>query len=104
MKEEIKKEEKKNDPKDKFVEVHFKSLKTGEKINFKVDEVTSLQDAWNEASSRLQETRSSEDTLRCAGGSDLTNQSQKTLGQIRDEKICVNLHFEIKGPSGGADA
>lgn len=105
MRDDLQKEEKQPDnQKDKFLEVHFKSLKTGEKAQFKLKEDVSLDAAWNEANDKLEETRSSEDTLRCAGGTDLTNQLQKTVGQIRDEKVCVNLHFEIKGPSGGARA
>ncbi len=89
---------------DKEVEVHVKSLKTGEKRNFKMSEDATLEQVWTEANNKLGETRQAEDTFRCADGTDLMGRLNQTLAQLRKEKVCVNRHFEIKGPSGGADA
>jgi hypothetical protein len=89
----------------KEVEVHVKSLKSGEKANFKISEDATLEVVWNEANvNHLKEGRSPEDTFRCADGTELTGRLHQTLAQLREEKVCVNRHFEIKGPSGGADA
>jgi hypothetical protein len=85
------------------IEIHFRSLKTGEKVSFKVSKSSMLENAWDQANSLLSETRSPEDNLRCAGGADMTEHLHKSVSLIREDKICVNLHFEIKGPSGGAD-
>lgn len=93
-----------NSPSSSEVEVHVKSLKTGERAAFRISGDTTLEATWSVANEMLKETRSPEDTIRCANGTDLMNRLNQTLGQIRKEKVCVNLHFEIKGPSGGADA
>lgn len=99
-----KKEDKHSDDRDRTVQVHFKSLKTNEKVNFKIEESATLESAWTRANSELEETRQPGDTLRCAGGDDMMSHLQKSVEQIRDDKICTNLHFEIKGDSGGANA
>lgn len=88
----------------KKVEVHVKSLKTGERVHFEVPESATLQQVWDEANSKLHESRLPDDTFRCADGEDLTARVQETLAQLHQEKVCVNRHFEIKGASGGADA
>ena len=90
------------DDRDHKVQVHFKSLKTNEKVNFKVEESATLESAWTRANSELEETRQPGDTLRCAGGDDMMSHLQKSVEQIREDRICTNLHFEIKGDSGGA--
>ena len=89
---------------DKEVPVHVKSLKTGEKRNFKMPENATLEQVWIQANEELGETRGGEDTFRCEGGLDLMARLNQTLTQLREEKVCVNHHFEIKGPSGGAGA
>jgi hypothetical protein len=89
---------------DKEVPIHVKSLKTGEKRNFKMSESASLDQVWTQANVELDENRGGEDTFRCEGGLDLMDRLNQTLAQLREEKICVNRHFEIKGPSGGARA
>ena len=105
MNDEVKtKEDKPRDDPSRTVQVHFKSLKTNEKVNFKIEESATLESAWARANSELEETRQPGDTLRCASGDDMMSYLQKSLEQIRDDKICTNLHFEIKGDSGGANA
>lgn len=87
---------------DKEVPVHVKSLKTGEKRNFKMSEDATLEQVWTQANVELGESRGGEDTFRCDGGLDLMGRLNQSLTQLREEKVCVNRHFEIKGPSGGA--
>lgn len=89
---------------DHEIEVHVKSLKTGESVNFKTAESSTLSAVWDEANSRLHETKSPADTFRCADGQDLTGYLERTLAEIQKEKLCSGRHFEIKGPSGGASA
>jgi hypothetical protein len=86
------------------VEVHVKSLVTGEKAKFPMPLAATLSDAWAEAYVRLGETRRDGDTLRCAGedGEDLGGRLNLTLAQLREAKICKGERFEIRGPSGGA--
>ena len=96
--------QKPGDDRDHGVRVHFKSFKTGEKVNFKINESVTLEDAWKVANTKLEESREPGDTLRCAGGDDIMSHLQKSIEKIREDKICTNLHFEIKGDSGGANA
>jgi hypothetical protein len=86
------------------VEVHVKSLKTGETAKFKITETATLQAVWDRAQTELNETRNQGDTFRCSKGDDLSSYLGQTLAAVRDQKICTDLHFEIKGPSGGARA
>lgn len=104
MNDEVKKKEGEPGERDRTVQVHFKSLKTAEKVNFKIEESATLESAWELANSKLEETREPGDTLRCAGGDDMMSHLQKSVEKIREDKICTNLHFEIKGDSGGANA
>lgn len=86
------------------VEVQVKSLKTGETAKFKITESATLQTVWDTALGKLNETHNSGDTFRCAQGTDLTSHLGQTLAQLHEQKICTDRHFEIKGPSGGANA
>lgn len=92
----------------KTVEVHFKSLVTGEKILFPMDENSTLRQAWDQAYVKLEEQRRDGDTLLCAGseeGRSLMDDLDLTLSQARDQRVCGNeaFRYEIKGPSGGAE-
>jgi len=98
------KTEKPGEGRERTLEIHFKSLKTNEKVSFKVDESATLESSWTTANSQLEETRQPGDMLRCEGGDDIMSHLQKSVDQIRHDKICTNLHFEIKGDSGGANA
>jgi hypothetical protein len=86
------------------VEVQVKSLKTGETVKFKISDASTLQSVWDAALTKLNETRNAGDTFRCSNGTDLTPHLGQTLAQLHDQKICTERHFEIKGPSGGANA
>lgn len=88
------------------VEVHVKSLKSGESTDFKITQDATLQQVWDTAiaADKLNEPRNPGDTFRCAKGDDLAAYLSVTLAQLHDQKICTNRHFEIKGPTGGARA
>jgi len=86
------------------VEVHVKSLKTGETVKFKITDTATLQQAWDKALDELHETRNEGDKFRCESGDDLTSYLNQTLAALHDQKVCVGRHFEIKGPTGGARA
>jgi hypothetical protein len=88
--------------KDHEVEVHVKSLITGESIHFKMAESSTVQATWDEAYVKLEEERRPGDTFRCSDGTDLMSRLSKTLGQLQAEHVCEGDHFEIRGPSGGA--
>jgi hypothetical protein len=84
------------------IEVHVKSLVTGEKASFAMPSHATVQATWDQAYLELKEGRRNGDTFRCADGTDLASQLGITLAQLRDEKICSPEQFEIRGQSGGA--
>jgi hypothetical protein len=84
------------------VEVHVKSLVTGEKANFPMTLDATVQRAWDESYTELKEARRDGDTFRCADGTDLMSKLDLTLAQVREEKVCDGERFEIRGRSGGA--
>ena len=89
------------------IEVQAKSLVTGEKVTFSMPATSTLDQAWSEAYTKLDEERREGDTLQCAKpeeGKSLMNDLGLTLAQARDESVCGSAacHYEIKGPSGGA--
>jgi hypothetical protein len=84
------------------VQVHVKSLITGESVHFKMAESSTVQATWDEAYVKLEEDRRPGDTFRCADGTDLMGRLGETLEQLRADHVCEGDHFEIRGPSGGA--
>jgi len=86
------------------VEIQVKSLKTGETAKFEIVDTATLQQVWDQALNDLHEMRNEGDTFRCEKGDDLTSYLNQTLAALHEQKVCVNRHFEIKGPTGGACA
>ena len=84
------------------VQVHVKSLITGESVHFKMAETSTVQAMWDRAYLELEEERRAGDTFRCADGTDLMSRLGEALAQLRAEHVCEGNHFEIRGPSGGA--
>lgn len=84
------------------VKVRVKSLITAEVKEFDVNWNWTLQQVWDEAYGKLEESKRTGDTFRCDGGTDLTPYLGLTLAQARGKDICPDRHFEIRGPSGGA--
>jgi hypothetical protein len=85
-------------------EVHVKSLVTGEAVRFKMEATATVKATWDKAYEELKEQPRQGETFRCANGTDLTDRLDVTLEQLRQESICPGDHFEIRGPSGGAEA
>ena len=90
-----------------LVEVHVRSLVTGETARFPMVLEATLEETWEEAYRKLDERRREGDTLQCAGaaeGRSLMNDLVLTLREVRQRRICDDetFRYEIKGPSGGA--
>lgn len=86
------------------IQVQVKSLITGETVHFKMDATATVKATWDKAYEELKEQPRPGETFRCANGTDLSNRLDTTLEQLRQEGICPDEHFEIRGPSGGAEA
>ncbi len=93
--------ESRSEPSDQ-AEVHVKSLVTGEKASFKMPLDATVQATWDESYVELKEARRDGDTFRCADGTDLMSLLGLTMRQSREQGVCVDEHFEIRGRSGGA--
>jgi hypothetical protein len=92
---------------DDRVNVHVKSLVTGERVEFLMSRNATLQETWDEAYCRLDETKRDGDTFQCAGreqGKSLMQELSLTLEQAQKTRVCGEeaFRYEIKGPSGGA--
>jgi len=88
----------------KDVEVHVQSLKTNERVHFKIAVTATLETVWSTASDaqHLDEPRVEGDTFRCSDGTDLMGNLSATLADLEGQGICHGRQFQIKGPSGGA--
>jgi hypothetical protein len=89
------------------VDVHVRSLVTGESARFPMALEATLEETWAEAYRKLDERRREGDTLQCAGaaeGRSLMDDLGLTLREVRQRRICDDeaFRYEIKGPSGGA--
>ena len=82
--------------------VHVLYLKTNDDTTFHVHWNTTLQQVWDQAYTELREAKQPGDTLECENGTKLGSYLGQTLEQLRDQKICVDRKFQIRGPSGGA--
>ena len=86
----------------KEVPIHVKSLITGEHVNIKLPVTSTVEEVWNQANRKLEESRRDGDTIRCADGTDLMLRLSSTLQDLEDQDVCKGRRFEIRGPSGGA--
>ena len=84
------------------VEVQVKSLITGETKRFPANWDWTLQRVWDQAYEKLEEKKRTGDSFRCHDGTDMTPFLGLTLTQAREQHVCPDRHFEIRGPSGGA--
>ena len=82
--------------------VDFLYLKTNEEKKFHVQWNNTLQQVWDQAYTELGEAKQNGDTLECQNGTKLAPYLGQTLEQLRDQKICVDRKFQIRGPAGGA--
>ena len=89
------------------VEVHFRSLVTGERVTFAMPLDATLEQTWNRAYEELKESKREGDTLQCGvadQGKSLMSDLNLTLREARERRVCGDdaFRYEIKGPSGGA--
>jgi hypothetical protein len=77
-------------------------LKTNAEKTFHAHWNTTLQQVWDQAYVELGEAKVAGDTFECQDGMKLAAYLGQTLEQLRDQKICVNRKFQIRGPAGGA--
>jgi hypothetical protein len=89
------------------VEVRVKSLVTGERTTFSMSVDATVDQAWEQAYTELDEAKREGDTFQCAApeeGKSLMGDLGLTLQQAREQRVCGSeaCHYEIKGPSGGA--
>ncbi len=82
--------------------VHVLYLKTNDEKTFHVHWNNTLQQIWDQAYTELGEAKQAGDTLECQDGTKLGPYLGQTLEQLRDQKICVDRKFQIRGPAGGA--
>lgn len=77
-------------------------LKTNLDKKFHVPWSDTLQQVWDQAYIELKEKRVDGDAFECQDGHSLMGNLGQTLEQLRDQKICVDRKFQIRGPAGGA--
>lgn len=84
--------------------VEVENLKTSDSIKFHMPWSATLQEVWTEAYTQLDEAKGPADELQCRDGVSLMGYLPQTLAQLRDQQICPNRKFQIRGATGGAAA
>lgn len=82
--------------------VQVMSLLTNESKRFHATWESTLQEVWDEGYEELGEARGPQHQLQCSSGESLMGYLSKTLADLRDEHVCPDRKFEIRGPTGGA--
>jgi hypothetical protein len=82
-------------------EVSFLDLNTNESARFAVEGDSTLQQAWDEAYTKLGEARRESDVLESRSGEILTAHLGQTIRYVR-EHVVRDLRFQIHGEQGGA--
>lgn len=82
-------------------EVSFLDLNTNETARFAVQGDVTLQHAWDEAYTKLGETRRESDVLESRSGEVLTAYLGQAIRYVR-EHVVRDLRFQIHGEQGGA--
>jgi hypothetical protein len=85
-------------------EVEVLYLKTSDEKKFHATWSDTLQQVWDRGYSELKEAKNAGDTFECQDGTKLTAHLGLTLEQARDQKICKDRKFQIRGPAGGAQS
>jgi hypothetical protein len=73
-----------------------------ETVHFKLALTDTLLTAWEHAYSELEEPRRPDDHLQTDSGQDMSSYLALTLEQLRDQHLASGFHFQIVGPTGGA--
>ena len=84
------------------VAVKFTYLNSNEEVEFRVPAADTLQQVWDTAYGKLEESRRQGDQLQCASGTSLMADLQLTMTELHERHICTERHFEIRSESGGA--
>jgi hypothetical protein len=89
---------------DKGPVVEVENLKTNDVEKFHVAWSTTVAEVWSKAYEVFGEGRGEGDQFQCADGTSLAPHLDKTLQQLREEKLCSARKFQIRGPTGGASS
>ena len=84
------------------MKVEFEDVNAVDSVDFRTPLATTLNAAWDEAASLLEEPRKPTDRLQTPGGVDLMPYLALTLGELKERKIVHAFKFQIVGPTGGA--
>ena len=82
--------------------VEVLSLKTNNEEKFHASWQDTLAQVWEQAYIELKEQRGPADEFECQDGTSLKAHLNQTLAQLREQHICQNRKFQIKGEIGGA--
>lgn len=82
--------------------VEVEDLHTNEDVKFNAEWTDTVQQIWDRAYAQLGETRKDTDVFECQDGHSLMGSLSLTLEQLRDQHVCRNRKFQIRGGTGGA--
>lgn len=82
--------------------VHVVDLNTNADVSFRARWSDTLQQVWDQAYRELGESRRENDVLECEDGTSLMANLGSTLEQLREQNICTDRRFQIRGNTGGA--
>jgi hypothetical protein len=82
--------------------VEVEDLHTNEDVKFHANWTDTIQQIWDRAYAELGETRKETDVFECKDGHSLMGSLNLTLEQLRDQHVCQNRKFQIRGGTGGA--
>jgi hypothetical protein len=82
--------------------VEVEDLHTNEDVKFHANWTDTIQQIWDRAYTELGETRKETDVFECKDGHSLMGSLNLTLEQLRDQHVCQDRKFQIRGGTGGA--
>jgi len=98
----LEREKEKNQDHENGPAVEVLYLNTNEEAKFHASWNGTLQQVWDEAYTKLGETRHEGDEIQCQDGASLMGYLSLTLAELRDRHICQNRKFAIRSATGGA--
>lgn len=82
--------------------VEVEDLHTNDDVKFHAKWTDTLQQVWDRAYRELGEARKETDVFECKDGHSLMSSLNLTLEQLRDQHVCQERKFQIRGGTGGA--
>jgi hypothetical protein len=82
--------------------VEVDDLHTNEDAKFHAKWSDTIQQIWDRAYEELGEARKETDVFECKDGHSLMRSLHLTLEQLREQRVCQNRKFQIRGGTGGA--